>query len=307
MTKQPITFITMVIPGKAALKALMMANSLRTFGGEFNQSPVWFMVPAGKDLFCDSERQAMAGLDIHLHPFHAAAELLNFPFAAKIAAAAQAEAALHGSCECLAWLDLDTIVLRQPDELRLNPGKHLAYRPVHHKLIGPAWDEPLDAFWELVYRSCRVSQARQFPMFTHTGQKIRPYFNAGSFVTRPAGGLMAYWQETFQQLYQEPEFLGWYQASELYAIFIHQAIFSGVILQMFEADQLQALSPRINYPLHLHTEVPPAQRPTSLDELTTLRYENTFDSPTWRADFPILAPLQPWLQAQALLSKPSNP
>lgn len=45
----------------------------------------------------------------------------------------------------------------------------------------------------------------------------------------------------------------------------------------------------------------------SLDELTTLRYENTFDSPTWQSDLPILAPMQPWLQAQALLSEPSNP
>jgi hypothetical protein len=306
MIENTITFITMVIPGKATLKALMMANSLRTFGGELSDSLIWFLVPAGRESFSDLERQAMDTLMIHIQPFEVAPELLNFPFAAKILAASQAEAALQGSTECLAWLDLDTIILRQPDELRLNTGKCLAYRPVHHKLIGPAWDEPLDPFWELVYRSCRVPEGRQFPMVTHTGQKIRPYFNAGSFVTRTASGLMARWQNIFQQVYQKPEFLTWYQASELYTIFIHQAIFTGVILQTLEPHQLQELSPRINYPLHLHNEVPAGQRPTSLDELTTLRYENTFDSPTWPADLPILAPLQAWLQDQALLSEPSK-
>ncbi len=303
MKKNTLTFVSLVIPGKAATKALVMANSLRTFGGEFRDCPVWFMVPAGMDPFTDKTRQAMAGLNIHTQFFEISSELLNFLFASKIVAAAQAEADLQGSSGCLAWLDLDTIILRQPDELHLHPGKHLAYRPVHHKLIGSAWDEPLDSFWELVYRSCRVPADRQFPMVTHTGQKIRPYFNAGSFVSRTGSQLMALWKDTFLRLYQDLEFQAWYQTSELYTIFIHQVIFTGVILQALKPDQLQELSPHINYPLHLHAEIPPAQRPTSLDELTTVRYENIFDSPTWHSDLPILNPLQPWLQAQPLLSE----
>lgn len=296
-----ITIITLAVPGTAALKALMMANSLRCFGGELSHSPIWWLVPDTMMGFSNQTRQEMARLDIKISPFKLAPEVQKFPFAAKAIAAAHGEAAARGATERLAWLDLDNIILCQPDEMLLPEGKSLAYRPVHHKLIGPAWDEPLDDFWNLVYSACQAPAGHQFPMMTHTGEKTRPYFNAGTFVTRPETGLMALWQDTFLDLYQQPEFQSWYQKGDLYAIFFHQAILTGVILHALTPDDVHLLSPRINYPLHLHSDVPEALRPVNLGELTTLRYENIFDHSDWPDDLPILAPIQDWLEAQPLL------
>ena len=138
-------------------------------------------------------------------------------------------------------------------------------------------------------------------MVTHTGEEIQPYFNAGTFVTRPKTGLLASWMETFLDLYQQPQFKAWYQENDLYTIFVHQAVFTGVILSKIKLQELQLLSPRINYPLHLHNQVPEEIRPSQLQDLTTLRYENIFDQPDWLEKLPILAPLRDWLMSQDIL------
>lgn len=302
----PITIVTMVVPGLASLKALMMANSLRCFGGTLSKSPIWWLIPEPMDDFTDQVRQEITRLKIKIQPFQVPLKVRQFPFGAKVFAASHAEFSAMGVTELLAWLDMDNIILSQPDELLLPAGKLLAYRPVHHRLIGPAWDEPLDAFWELVNQTCMVPEGRQFPMVTHTGEKIRPYFNAGTFVTRPGTGLMAHWQDTFLALYQLPQFQAWYQKGDLYAIFIHQAIFTGVILQRFSPDDLHFLSPKINYPLHLHSEVPEDIRPVNIHDLISLRYENIFDNPDWLDQLPFLAPILDWLSTQPLLQQKSQ-
>lgn len=300
------TLITMVVPGKATQKALMMANSLRTFGGSLQDSPIWFLVPSGMEHFSEPTQQEIASLDIQIHPFRVTPELIQFPFAAKVMAAAQGENIARTLTESLVWLDTDNIILRQPNELCLPAGKSLAYRPVHHKLIGLPWDGPLDAFWELLFRSCHVPAERLFPMLTHTGERIKPYFNAGTFVTNPTNGLLKLWRDIFLDLYQKMELKAWYQTNELYAIFIHQAIFTGVILQALSLEEIHELSPWINYPLHLHHEIPSEIRAASLRELTTLRYENIFDTPDWRSDLPILVPLTTWLDHQPLVHSPQK-
>ena len=92
-----ITIITLAIPGKAALKGLLMANSLRSFGGDISHSPIWWLVPNTLDNFQESTRQAMEQLNIQVHPFQIEPEVLKFPFGVKTVAAAAAETAARGN------------------------------------------------------------------------------------------------------------------------------------------------------------------------------------------------------------------
>jgi hypothetical protein len=138
-------------------------------------------------------------------------------------------------------------------------------------------------------------------MTTHTGEKTRPYFNAGTFVVRPKQNLLTRWREVFNQQYHQPEFQVFYEADEVYATFMHQAIFTGVLLQNLEPTEMRELSPKINYPLHLHADIPATLRPGTINDLTTLRYENTFSNPGWQESFPIEEPLLSWLEAQSLV------
>jgi hypothetical protein len=294
-----LTFSTLAVPGKTAQSVLMMANSLRTFGGKLSDSPVWALVPAGMNEFSKPIQQAFTSLKVEIIPYPFDAETQKFPFSAKVNAAAHAETLARHCTELLCWLDRDNIILREPNEFLLSEGKNLGYRPVHHKLIGPAWDEPLDSFWELIYRT--VPPDRQIPMSTHTGEKIRPYINAGTFVIRPKRDLLVKWRNVFNRQYHQPEFQVLYETDERYAIFMHQAVFTEVLLQNLEPIEMQELSPKINYPLHLHADIPAAFRPVTINILITLRYENTFCNPTWQESLPIEEPLRSWLKAQPLI------
>jgi hypothetical protein len=301
-----ITFITLAVPGKSALKALMMANSLRSFGGHLKSSPIWVLVPEGMNRFSNAVQDHFKRLKVATIPFKIEPNEQKFPFASKIAAASHAEEIAKKESELLVWLDCDNIILKEPDEFLLPSGVTLGYRPVHHKLIGPSWGEPLDPFWNLIYQSCAVPGDRQFQMTTHAGEKTRPYFNAGTFVIRPERHLMAQWRNAFLKSFNQPEFQTLYQKDDRYIIFMHQAVFTGVLLHDLKPVEMWELSLNINYPLHLHREIPVDLRPGDLAELTTLRYENIFDSPGWQGNLPIPEPLRSWLEAQPLLQNASG-
>jgi hypothetical protein len=237
-------------------------------------------------------------------PFEPDPAVFEFPFAAKVMAAAFLEAQAQGEAERLVYMDRDTIVLQEPAEFLIPAGQVLGYRPVHHRLIGSAWDQAVDPFWKLVYEVCNVPLDHLFPMVTHAGERIRPYFNAGVYSIRPERGLLAQWRDLFFNCYRLPQFNAYYEKDQLYAIFIHQAIFTGILLQNLKADEMLEFSPKINYPLHLQEDIPPDQRPALIDELVTVRYERIFDESGW-ARFAMSENLKNWLEAQPRLQQPA--
>jgi hypothetical protein len=292
-----LIYTTLAIPGKSEVDILLLAESIRTFGGDLADKPIWVLVPAELEPLSEPIQEKLSDLRAQITTFEADPEIFKFPFAAKIEAAAQIEAQTQGQTERLVFMDRDTLVLQEPDEFLLADDQALGYRPVHHKLIGPAWDEPLDDFWQLVYDVCEVPDENIFPMTTHVGEPIRPYFNAGMFIIRPERGLLAQWREVFLKWYRQPSFRAYYEEDQLYAIFIHQAIFSGVLMHNLQPAEMRKLSPKVNYPLHLHYDIPADQRPATINELVTVRYESIFDEPGWR-QLPITEPLKSWLESQ---------
>jgi hypothetical protein len=296
-----LIYATLAIPGESELDTLLLAESLRTFGGELAFNPLWVLVPAGLGLLSDATQKKLAQLNADVISLEIDPEWFKFPFAAKVAAAAAAESQALGQTERLVYMDRDTIVLSEPSEFLISPGISLGFRPVHHQLIGSTWGSVLDSFWTLIYEVCSVPEENLFPMLTHTGEPIRPYFNAGIFVTRPENGLLAQWREVFLKWYRQPQFKAFYQQDQLYAIFMHQAIFTGVLLHHLKPEQVLELSLRINYPLHLHDDIPLDQRPAAIDELVTVRYEDIFDQQDWQTQFSISQPLIKWLFAQPRL------
>lgn len=292
------TFVTIAIPGKTVPYVLMLAASLRDFGGTLADTSLWVFVPENLGILATQESEKLAAFNATIVPCVIDEEILKFPFGLKVQVAALAEQKLAGKTELLTWLDSDTLILSDPHELSLVKGKILGYRPVHHRLIGPAWDEPLDPFWLELYQICGISTESSFSMHTYTGEKIRPYFNAGAFTLRPQKGLLSRWWQIFQQLYQAPAFTAFYEQDSRYAIFMHQAVFTGVLLQTLKREEFQELSPQINYPLHLHHEVPTRLRPKTINELITVRHEDIFQHPDWQKKLPINEPLLSWLKAQ---------
>jgi len=292
-----VTFASMIYPGKSSeTQALLLADSIRTFAGTFSHAPIWYFTPERKQKLSGTVKDRLHTLEVSVTPFRISSEVLRFPFAGYVFAAALAESMACGRADFLAWLAADTIILREPKDFVLQDDKNLGVRPVHHTLVGSRYDEPLDPFWALIYRYCKVPEDRVYPVTTVIdGTRVRPYFNAGLLVTRPRKHLLKAWRDTFLKAYREPSFQEFYRKDERYAIFVHQAVLAGVVLTTFAADQIHELPPEYNYPLHLYTQDRTERCPLRLEELTTFRYEQFFKDSEWMKKIPAKEPLRRWL------------
>ena len=297
-----LVFASIVFPDRSSeTNALLLAESIRAFAGSLSHTPVWFYVPQDGKQLSRIVRNKLSALDVTLIPFDVDEEVLRFPFTGHSIAAAQAESRASDQANFVAWLSPNTIVLQEPRDFLLQDNRTLGFKPVHHTLLGSRYDEPLDSFWALIYCYCNVPGDRVVPMMTHVeGEKIRPYINSGLLVTRPERSLLRAWCDAFLEAYQEPAFREFYQQDKRYAIFIHQAILSGVILSMLATEEMQELPQTYNYPLHLHTEDITGNRPSGLEELVTVRHEGFYQDPDWSKKMPAGEPIKQWIAERLL-------
>ena len=293
-----LTFVTPAAPGQSITRTLLLLDSLRDFGGELAERPIWVLYPENAGTFSGEERSSLLELGAKLVPYQADDKLLKFPLGSKPQAASVAEKLASGETELLVWLDPDTLILSPPVEFLLPEGKSLAYRPVHHQLLGTSWGEEPDGFWRMVYQHTGAVPERDFQMLTHAGEEIRPYFNAGSYAIRPERGILGNWWGNFQTSYQASDFRAFYKRDPLYAVFMHQAVLTGTIQSLVDQAELLALSPLINYPLHLHGDIPEDQRPNRIDDLVTVRYENIFEQDGWQEVLPFSKQLAGWITSR---------
>jgi hypothetical protein len=281
--KANVIFVTVMYPGQSSeIKTLLLIESIRVFAGSLSKNPIWCLILGSEKMLSNTTRDTMADLAVKPLSFAIDRTTAQFPFSSEIRAAAFAESQIGTTVDVLVWLLANTLVLREPAHFLLSDEKSVGYRPVHHTLVGSRYNEPLDPFWKLIYRECKVPQDHVFAMMTHVDKTlVRPYFNAGVLITRPQRKLFQQWHDTFFRIYQAPEFRKLYQQDQRYVIFMHQAVLSGVILSDFKTDELQELPRTYNYPLHLYAEDVSGNRPTTLQELVTIRYEKLTDDLSW--------------------------
>ena len=297
-----LVFASIVFPDSSSeTNALLLAESIRAFAGSLSQAPVWVYIPQNGKQLSAVAMNKLSALDVTLIPFDVEEKVLRFPFTGHAIAAARAESMASGKTNLIAWLNPNTIVLQEPKEFLLQDSKTLGFKPVHHTLLGSRYDEPLDSFWTLIYRYCNVPEDRVVPMMTHVeGERIRPYINSGMLVTRPERCLLSVWRDAYLEAYQEPAFREFYQQDERYAIFIHQAVLSGIILSMLTTEEMQELPQTYNYPIHLHAEDITGNRPSGLEGLVTVRHEGFYKDPDWSKKMPAEEPIKQWIAERLL-------
>jgi hypothetical protein len=262
----------------------IMVESIRTFAGRFKDVPVWVYLTEG---LLASESEHLEEIESRGGEFRlgqAPEEAIWFFPSGKVFASAQAETEAAGKTDILAWLDPDTIFLKEPGEFLLSKGKTLGYRPVMHRNISPLYSEPLDDFWRRAYRDMSIPESLAFPMGTVAdGEIIRPYFNAGCLVVRPERGLLRKWAETFPLLYKDPVLKEMCRQDERKRIFIHQVALSGAVLKYLGRSEMLELSNRINYPIFFREMFGAKRNFHDIREAVTIRYESFFDNapPDW--------------------------
>jgi len=276
--KRPIVFASFAEDGRALANVLLMAESLRTFGGAHSGAPVWAYVPPALRQQVDENTLARCNaLQVDLRISEATEDSLWFYFARKVFAAARAEADAAASAELLAWVDEDTLFLQEPAEFILAAGTRLGYRPVMHRNISPLYDDPLDEFWSRAYTLMAIDDTTVFPMCTPAdGDRIRPYFNAGCLVVRPAEGVLGRWPDYFRKLYGDPALADMCRQDVKKRIFIHQAALTGTFLNHLPRACMQEFSSHVNYPVFFKQLFGSRREFTDLTGVVTIRHESFF-------------------------------
>lgn len=299
----PIIFASTVFNKSQWPEIMLLAYSLRSWGGDFNSNSVWAFTPVDnwKESFPPpGVRDHLDSLGVCVVPFSLRSTVqkispvcpdalkdgvLDFPFVPKVLAAAEAELAVAGTDSLLVWMDSDTFFVREPSALNLQPRKLIGGCPVHHRLIGSPWGHPPDEFWQLIYQRCGVSTERLFSVQTVVeAERIWPYFNAGLLTVRPQAGLLQRWRDHLLRLWNDPAFTVFYNRNPLYRIFMHQAVLAGSLLAEVGKNKItnlsstpsrgtQKLSP-YNYPLNLHHKIPADRRAADLNDLVSIRYDS---------------------------------
>jgi hypothetical protein len=275
-----IVFGTYAADSDALYWILVMIESLRTFGGELRNAPVWVFLPDDHPEVEKSIGTKPIPAGVTLKRSSIPADARQFWFSGKVFAAALAESDAVGRFQLLVWLDPDVIFVKEPRDLLLPDSISLGYRPVMHKMIGSRSSEPSDEFWTRVYDKLGVSAASVFPVQTPVDQEtIRAYFNAGLLVLRPEMGVLRKWPECFAILYTDTVFVDWCEQDQRKAIFLHQVALVGDILSTLRKADMIELPATYNYSPFLRDKYPVSQRPASLDDVVLFRHEFIFSTP----------------------------
>jgi hypothetical protein len=278
-------------------KGDVLAESIRAYAGDLSPAPIWVFLSKSVEQLSNQSRAQFDALEVDLHPFQVDSQAASFPFAKKVVASAAAETLAAGKTALLVWMDPGSMVINEPRGMLLEAEEKLGCRPVDHLLIGPAFDKPLDPFWQSIFADCGVRQEALFPMTTSTDQiEMFPYINAGMLVVRPENKLLRSWRDTFLGMYLEPRYQDFYRSNRLYRIFIHQAVLAGCILSTFKQADIVELPYLVNYPLHMHTQYPIDRRPRFINELVSFRYEDFFTDPNWQEVIQVKEPQKSWLK-----------
>jgi len=214
-----------------------------------------------------------------------------YPFAEKVYACARAEELAETEIRSLVWLSLDCLIVNPPLLFNLDPSADAAFRPVHHRNVGSPAHEPLDDFWQEIYRALKVDDMPYTVESFVDGQTLRPYFNSHCFAFNPATGLCRAWWTHFKAMVTNEAFQSGLCRDELHQIFLHQAILSTLVAKKLDWKRVRLLPPEYNYPLNLLDEMSPECRATNLNSLVSAVYEDAFP---W-GSIEIQQPLRSWL------------
>ena len=281
-------FLVMFESTEGERLARTVIDTLRAFGGPLRNCQVWAFV-----LDPDRAPDTLPGMEgVHRLPLVVGEEWQSYPFADKVYTCARAEEMAGPEIRSLVWLSLDCLIVNSPLLFDLGPSFDAAFRPVHHRNVGSSAGEPLDGFWQGVYRAVGLDDTPHTVESFADSQVLRPYFNTHCFAFNPAKGLGRAWWESFQAMVADKAFQAGPCRDDLHQIFLHQAILSTLVAKLLDWGRVRLLPPEYNYPLNLLAHMPSDRRAPALNGLVNAVYEDAFP---W-GEIEVEEPLRSWLR-----------
>jgi hypothetical protein len=304
--QQPLAFVTYVHLPYQENAAAALIDCIRTWGGEYRDSPIYVVVTGENSLEAEFE-----GKNVILVPLKLDELTAGFPYAVKARAAAKVEEIVAGQVRSLAWFDPETLLFGPPKEMDLGDGMSAAVAPVQFVNTGQPASEPVDSYWGPIYKRVGLDPKKIFTVETRVDRrKIRAYLNCGMFAVRPEKRLLQEWARIQDELLRDRDYQRTAITDPVHRTFLHQAVITALVVARLDREEIRIFSPAYNYPLYCHGldfspqtggafRVPADIRAAKLNGLVSVFYESLFRAhPDWPSLVPPAdEPLSSWLAA----------
>ena len=280
------------------VQSLLLVRSLRAFGGDMANLPVWLFYPENSPL-APSALEELTSLGVICRTFEVEENFLKFPFAGKAAASAAAEGLAEREGLLLAWHDRTGIICQPPRAFQLPEDKVLGFRPTDIANIGSAYGKPVSPFWTEICSQFGFN-AEDLPAITTCidRQRIHLYVNAGLLVVRPERGILRKWTESFKKSYNLPNFKRFYRENQANAIFMHQAVLTAAVVKTTKPQERWILPEHYLFSVDNFFDYAPELRPESLDQIVTGRFHDFFSLENWEEKIIASSALINWFHEQ---------
>jgi hypothetical protein len=198
-TNSSITFVCCVESGSLENQTVRMLESLRRWGGQFANAPVFAVTPRFGPPLADSTYEVFERLNVQYLRFHAKSKyswnkFMNKPFA--LVAAQE-----RSTSECVGWLDSDLVFLGEPDRLILNKDEDFVACTPDSVGATTGTGDVFEAYWQESCKSVGI-EIEDLPWVITEQEKkrIRLYFNSGVFVYRRSTDFASHYLESCCQL-----------------------------------------------------------------------------------------------------------
>lgn len=269
-----IAFIICTEPGRLEKQSLLLVESIRKFGGNLKDTPIYSFHPRQDGYIADSTQSAFQSLgvihdkvllNIKYHDYY----LANKPYVC-----AYAESQIDA--DILVFLDSDKCFFAEPKEFFLPENFLVGVRPEYGRGIGSTGkQDSQDSYWQKLYEVLNV----QNEIFVETpiGSKIiRAYWNSGLIVTKRKAGIFQAWKNNFEKLME----LNIAPAQGIY--FVEQSSLAATICSQLKESEIFTLTPQYSYALPLHNRLSKPYKIKNFDEIVSIHYFNMFAYDNWQ-------------------------
>jgi len=271
--------------------AHILINSIREFGGELKQCPIWLFGADPKNVPCDS----LESDGVQVLPLSIPESIASYYYGDKVYACTRAEELASPAVHSLVWVSPENLIIQPPLLFDLAGVYDAAVRPVHHINVGLQSTAPLDDFWKSVYQAVGVSDVHYMVDSFIEAYRMRAYFNSAAFALNPSAKLSRRWFKCFEILVNDPGFQAGACRDESYQVFLHQAVLSSLIAVELDPDRIRILPPDYIYPYNLQQDVPVDRQVQTLNDLVCIYFGGHSLNPDDMDDIVVEEPLSSWL------------
>jgi hypothetical protein len=190
---EDVTFLLCIEQNAIRAQALLLCESIRTFGGRWRDAPIVAVSPRpGLGVDADTRRQ-LASMDVRYVEEPLNARCPEYGSANRVFAAGWIESRV--SSEWIVVLDSDAVFLGELDL----PDGDVGVRPADSKgTTTTGLGDPYEAYWsELAALAGTPLDALPFIECTISGHRVRASYNGGLVIARRRKGLLARWADLF--------------------------------------------------------------------------------------------------------------